>query len=361
MVQTWGCLGKQLYFVGLVGFFHVSINPATRRRELNLWAFLRTPSRCLSMLLARNILRSAVILGKQTRLLDTLHLEHRSLYHYLQLKSSISIVRVPFKAPRPAVPYNSMSSRPQKPAKPLPTDLPIRAFSSVGEFEAYLEREHTTAAGIYLKFAKKASGIASISGAEAVETALCFGWIDGRANPFDDNWWLVRYTPRRAKSIWSQKNVNTIERLTEQGRMRPAGIAAVEAAKADGRWDRAYAGPATITIPDDLATALKADAAASAFLDNMTKADRYSILMRLQITSPKLREQRIQSLVEQLAADHANSVLKPNKKNGVRKAKAKPKPAARGQVLKIDAPANANNATPCQTNIPRRAGLRSRA
>ncbi|KEF60711.1 uncharacterized protein A1O9_02272 [Exophiala aquamarina CBS 119918] len=254
-----------------------------------------------------------------------------------------------------------MSSLSPKPAKPLPTDLPIRAFPSAREFEAFLEREHTAAAGIHLKFAKKSSGIASISGAEAVETALCFGWIDGQANPFDDNWWLVRYTPRRAKSIWSQKNANTIERLTEQGRMRPAGIAAVEAAKADGRWYRAYAGPATIAIPDDLATALKANAAASNFLDNMTKADRYAILMRLQVSSPKRREQRIKGLVEQLAVDHTDSVLKPSRKNGVRKAKPKTNPAGRAKASTTDSCANASNATPGQTNLPRRPGLRSRA
>ena len=239
-----------------------------------------------------------------------------------------------------------------------------RFFKAQSEFRRWLEKNHAKEAELIVGFYKKDSGKPSITYPEALDEALCFGWIDGRANPFDDKWWLGRYTPRRAKSTWSQKNVNTVERLTEKGRMRPAGIAAVEAAKADGRWDRAYAGPATIAIPDDLATALKADAAASAFLDNMAKSDRYSILMRLQIASPKLREQRIKNLVEKLAVDHAASVLKASKKNGVKKTKPKPKPSARDRVSKADdtsARASKVKLKPDQTNPPRRAGLRSRA
>src|ERR1700750_891191 len=125
------------------------------------------------------------------------------------------------------------------------TDLPIRAFPTAQHFESFLEDEHSTAPGIYLKFAKKSSGIATVTPSEAVETALCFGWIDGRANSIDECWFTVRYTPRRKKSIWSQKNVQTVTRLIEEGRMRPAGHAAVNAAKSDGSWQRAYAGPAT--------------------------------------------------------------------------------------------------------------------
>ena len=185
--------------------------------------------------------------------------------------------------------------------KAPPSDLPIRSFSSAAEFETFLNREHQTAPGIYLKLAKKSSGIPSVSGAEAVELALCFGWIDGRANGLDNDWWLVRYTPRRPKSIWSQKNVGTIDRLLKTGRMRPAGIAAVEAAKADGRWERAYAGPATITVPDDLATALAADSAAASFFEGLNKTDRYSVLWRVQTASPRSRAQRIETLVQMLA------------------------------------------------------------
>lgn len=187
-------------------------------------------------------------------------------------------------------------------SKTLPSDLPIYAFPTAKDLESFYEREHTTAAGFYLKLAKKSSGHPSVSPAEAVELALCFGWIDGRANPFDDQWWLVRYTPRRAKSIWSMKNVNTIARLEEQGRMRPAGTAAVEAAKSDGRWERAYAGPASITVPDDFASALARSPPASAFFEGLNKSGRYSVLWRVQTASPKTRAKRIETLVEQLAS-----------------------------------------------------------
>jgi uncharacterized protein YdeI (YjbR/CyaY-like superfamily) len=139
---------------------------------------------------------------------------------------------------------------------PEPTDLPVRAFPDQAALEAWLEEHAATAPGLYVKIAKEGSGVPSVDWAGMVEVLLCFGWIDGRANRFDDSWYLQRITPRRPRSVWSRKNVETVARLTEQGRMRPAGLAAVEAAKADGRWDRAYAGPATITVPDDLSAAL---------------------------------------------------------------------------------------------------------
>ena len=186
-------------------------------------------------------------------------------------------------------------------AKPPPKDLPIHSFSTIKKLEAFLEREHSTLPGFHLKLAKKASGIPSVTAAEAVETALCFGWIDGRANAYDKDWWLVRYTPRRAKSIWSQKNVNTVGQLLEKGRLRPAGLAAVEAAKTDGRWERAYAGPATITVPEDFATALALEPAAASFFKTLNKSDRYSVLWRVQTASPKARDNRIKTLVQTLA------------------------------------------------------------
>lgn len=186
--------------------------------------------------------------------------------------------------------------------KPLPTDLPIHAFPTASDLESFLEREHVTAPGFHLKFAKKASGIQSISPPEAVETALCFGWIDGRANPLDEHYWLVRYTPRRPKSIWSQKNVATVTRLLEQGRMRPAGLAAVEAAKADGRWERAYAGPAGMEVPADFAEVLAGFPAAGRFFESMNKTERYSILWRVQTAAPAVRKKRIGTLVGMLAA-----------------------------------------------------------
>ena len=144
----------------------------------------------------------------------------------------------------------------------LPTDLPVLTFPDQAAFEQWLEAEHETAPGLYVQIAKKGSGVPSVTAAEVVESALCFGWIDGRGNRLDDRWFLLRMTPRRKRSVWSQKNVGTVEALTAAGRMRPAGLAAVEAAKADGRWERAYAGSATITVPHDLAAALAAEPAA---------------------------------------------------------------------------------------------------
>ncbi|MGY1754130.1 YdeI/OmpD-associated family protein [Blastococcus sp. SYSU D01042] len=184
----------------------------------------------------------------------------------------------------------------------LPTDLPVRAFADQAELEAWLEAEHLTAPGLYVKIAKKASGVPSVNWEQMVEVLLCFGWIDGRANRLDDSFYLQRITPRRPKSVWSLKNVATVERLTAEGRMRPAGLAAVEAAKADGRWDRAYAGPATITVPDDLTAALDAVPAARAAFDRLGGQDRYSVLHRVHTaTTDATRAKRIAAAVEQLA------------------------------------------------------------
>jgi uncharacterized protein YdeI (YjbR/CyaY-like superfamily) len=177
-----------------------------------------------------------------------------------------------------------------------------RAFPTAADFDAWLDAEHDRAPGLFVKFAKKSTGIPSLTGAEAVEVALCHGWIDGRGNRLDDVWFTVRYTPRRAKSVWSQKNVDTVARLIAEGRMRPAGLAAVEAAQADGRWDRAYAGAATITVPDDLATALAAEPAAAAFFEGLDRTNRYSVLWRVHTAStPKTRAKRIEDCVRMLA------------------------------------------------------------
>lgn len=193
-------------------------------------------------------------------------------------------------------------------------EFQTHAFSSSQAFEDFLEREHATAPGIYLKLAKKGSEIPSVTSAEAVEVALCFGWIDGRANSIDEKWWTVRYTPRRAKSIWSQKNVATIARLIEEGKMRPAGLATVDAAKADGRWDRAYAGPATMTTPGDLEQALAAEPTAKAYFDSLNKSEKYSVLWPLATVSAKNRAVKISSLVQNLATGQIPGATLPKKK-----------------------------------------------
>ncbi|TFV67786.1 UNVERIFIED_ORG: hypothetical protein E4P37_01460 [Bacillus sp. AZ43] len=183
----------------------------------------------------------------------------------------------------------------------LPTDFPVLAFPDQAALEEWLETHHGTAPGLYVKIAKKSAGVPSVNWEQMVEVLLCFGWIDGRANRLDDHWYLQRVTPRRAKSVWSQKNVATAERLIAEGRMRPAGLAAVEAAKADGRWERAYAGPATVTVPDDLAAALDAEPAARAAFDGLNGANRYAVLWRVQTAATEAtRAKRIAAAVEML-------------------------------------------------------------
>jgi uncharacterized protein YdeI (YjbR/CyaY-like superfamily) len=183
----------------------------------------------------------------------------------------------------------------------LPTDLPVMAFPDQGAFEAWLE-QNEGASGVYVKLAKKGAGVPSVTYAELVESALCFGWIDGRSNRLDDRFYLQRMTPRRARSVWSQKNVEAVEALTLAGRMRPAGLAAVEGARADGRWERAYAGSATITVPDDLAAALAAQPAAQREFEALDGANRYAVLWRVHTApSDKARSNRIAALVQMLA------------------------------------------------------------
>ncbi|KAL8947237.1 MAG: hypothetical protein Q9222_006461 [Ikaeria aurantiellina] len=246
------------------------------------------------------------------------------------------------------------------PEKVLPIDLPIYSFPSAAELEAFLDREHATAPGFHLKLAKKSSGIPSITAAEAVETALCYGWIDGRANAVDDSWWLVRYTPRRPKSIWSKKNVTTVGRLIEEGRMRPAGLAAVEAAKADGRWERAYAGPAGIEVPDDLTTAFAAAPAAAASFGSLNKSERYAVLWRIETASPKSRAKRIEVLAQALAeGKKVGAPVKPKVVSGVKEVKTTRNAVKKSQIFrKVKSEEGADDD---RRRPPLRAGLRRRS
>ncbi len=183
-----------------------------------------------------------------------------------------------------------------------PTDLPMRAFADQAAFEAWLEAEHATAPGLYVQLARKGSGVPSLTYAQLVESVLCFGWIDGRSNTVDERSYTIRVTPRRPRSVWSQKNVDTVGRLVAEGRMRPAGLAQVEAARADGRWDRAYAGPATATVPDDLAAALAVEPAAERAFAALGAQDRYAVLYRVQTAAtPATRAKRIAAAVARLA------------------------------------------------------------
>jgi uncharacterized protein YdeI (YjbR/CyaY-like superfamily) len=182
-------------------------------------------------------------------------------------------------------------------------DPPQIAFASAAEWEAWLEEHHAASDGVAVKIAKKGSGIASVAYPEVLDIALCFGWIDGRRNALDDRFFLQRFGPRRARSRWSQINREKAEALIEQGRMRPAGLAEVERAKADGRWDAAYAGQRSMGIPDDLQRELDARPHAAAFFAGLSSQNRYSILYRLQDAKrPETRARRLAKFVAMLEA-----------------------------------------------------------
>lgn len=181
--------------------------------------------------------------------------------------------------------------------------LPTLGFASAEEFERWLERAHHEAVGVWLKLAKKGSGVASVSYDEAVDVALCFGWIDGQVRALDERFYIQRFTPRRPRSRWSQTNRDRIVSLEAAGRIRPAGRAQIDAAKADGRWDAAYPGMRNATVPDDLQAALDADPTASAFFATLNGANRYAILYRVyDAHRAQTRVQRIERLVAMLAA-----------------------------------------------------------
>jgi uncharacterized protein YdeI (YjbR/CyaY-like superfamily) len=183
-----------------------------------------------------------------------------------------------------------------------PGDLPVLRFPTQRAFEEWLEAEHATSSGAHVVIAKKGAPEPTLTQAEMVESLLCFGWIDGQVRRQDQHHFLTRVTPRRARSVWSQKNVEWVGRLVASGRMRPAGLAAVEAAQADGRWDRAYAGSATITVPDDLAAALAAEPAAQREFESLDATNRYAVLWRVHTAAtPETRARRIQTSVQMLA------------------------------------------------------------
>jgi uncharacterized protein YdeI (YjbR/CyaY-like superfamily) len=173
------------------------------------------------------------------------------------------------------------------------------AFESPAAFEAWLDEHHEASDGIWIKFAKKASGIASVTYKEVLPIALAYGWIDGQVKRIDEDWYRQRWTPRRARSVWSKINRAAAEAMIERGEMKPAGMREVERAKADGRWERAYDSPKTAEVPEDLRAALDADPVAAAFFAGLDSNNRYAILHRVQnAKKPETRARRI----EQFAA-----------------------------------------------------------
>ena len=182
-----------------------------------------------------------------------------------------------------------------------PIELPTLPFESKKKFTEWLAKNYDKSAGVWVKLAKKATGIPSVTYAEAVEVALCYGWIDGQAGSFDDKFWLVKFTPRRPKSIWSQINTKRVEQLIASGEMKPSGLKAVEAAKQDGRWDAAYASQKNISVPADFQSALSKNEKAKAFFESLTGSKRYSFLFRIETAKKaETRVKRILQFVEML-------------------------------------------------------------
>ena len=178
---------------------------------------------------------------------------------------------------------------------------PILAFASQAEWEAWLDVEHASSDGVWLKFAKKGSGVESVVYAEALEVALCYGWIDSQVKSLDERFYLQKFTPRRARSKWSRVNRDKIEELTKQGRMKPAGLAQVELAKADGRWEAAYASPGNVEVPDDLRAALDGNTKAAEFWAGLNKSNRFAILYQLQDAKrPETRARRLEKFMGML-------------------------------------------------------------
>lgn len=194
----------------------------------------------------------------------------------------------------------------------IPLELAPTLFKSAKAFEAWLKKNHATSEGLWLKIAKRGSNEPSVTYPEAVEIALCWGWIDGQKKSLDDQHYLQRFTPRRARSVWSKINVEKVQALIEAGRMQAPGQAQVEAAKADGRWARAYDGARTSTVPEDLQAALEAEPAAKTFFASINASNRYAILWRIQTAArAETRARRIAQLVGMLARGETIHLFKP--------------------------------------------------
>jgi uncharacterized protein YdeI (YjbR/CyaY-like superfamily) len=193
-------------------------------------------------------------------------------------------------------------------------DLPVIAFKSQEAWDAWLTSQPVQSKGLWLKLAKKSSGITSISKPEALDTALCHGWIDGQLDSFDDNYWLIRFSPRQSASKWSEKNRARALQLVELGRMQPAGLNEIERAQKDGRWNAAYAPQSTAQVPDDLRAALAKNKKAKSFFETLDSTNRYAILHRIHdAKKPETRMARIEKYVTMLIESKTIYPLKPKR------------------------------------------------
>lgn len=180
-------------------------------------------------------------------------------------------------------------------------DIPTLPFESKKKWADWLAKQHNKSNGVWLKLGKKGTGIPSVTYEEALDVALCYGWIDGQKKGFDNQFWLQKFTPRGAKSIWSKINTEKAEKLIAGGEMKPAGLKAIEAAKQDGRWDGAYESQKNISVPEDFLSALEKNKKAKTFFATLKSANRYAFLFRLKTAKKaETREKRIRQFVEML-------------------------------------------------------------
>lgn len=180
-------------------------------------------------------------------------------------------------------------------------DLPVLSFKTPEEWEDWLDKHHDTSSGVWLRFYKKASGISGLTYAQSVQVALCYGWIDSLVKKYDEQSYIQKFTLRKSKSIWSKINTEHIKQLIKEGKMKPSGLAMVEEAKRNGNWDNAYAGQATITMPEDFQIALKKNKKAKDFYETLNKSNKYHFLFSIHTAKrPETRARRIQSAIEKL-------------------------------------------------------------
>lgn len=213
--------------------------------------------------------------------------------------------KAPAKEPRAPVAKKAVAKKAvakKAVAKKTKAELPVRSFAKTEAFAEWLAEHHASSPGLWLKLAKKGSGHASTTYPEALLVALAWGWIDGQKGSLDAEWWLQKFTPRGARSIWSQINRDKAEALVAEGLMKPPGLAQMNRAKADGRWAAAYASQRTVEVPPDLREALDADPKASKLFASLDSANRYAVLFRVHTAKkPETRAARIAKLVAMLS------------------------------------------------------------
>ena len=179
--------------------------------------------------------------------------------------------------------------------------LPTKKFASAKAWETWLAKNYNKSNGVWLMFSKKNADKPTVTYAEALDVTLCYGWIDGQKNSYDEQYWMQKFVPRQAKSIWSKKNIEHTERLIKEGRMQPAGLKAIEAAKANGTWKKAYDAQSEMMIPEDFLKALRKNKKANAFFKTLNRTNLFSIAFRLQTAKKEeTRQKRITKIIDML-------------------------------------------------------------